>query len=323
MNILLSPYLLTTREAPAMAALLLGERVVTLRPAPQRYAGASDLRDAARTSPSFLGLMESWRWSMPLWTGGVVVPAWTGADPAAAVAMAAAEIEDDEQLAPLHAFMHAGLFERPDEFLERIARDILKGGPDPGLTIPVHAGLDAFAASRGLVVARASASSLAQRAEEQLMEPLSRVVVPVLTQASAEALIAAREILGPRLASLRTAMLQGGGALADAAGSYARAFDGALASIRSATPDDDVRVTHGAASLSLVRMPRGAVVHSSLTAAGGRRPRPVPLATDRARAIGAASSRPGAEAAALAPPARREASEVLALVVRVLGRASP
>lgn len=305
MNFLLSPYLLTTREAPAMAALLLGERIVTLRPAPKRHADAGDLRHAARTSPSYLGLMESWRWSMPLWTQGLIAPQWAGADPADSVARAAAEIEADDDLAPLRGFMHTDLFDRPGELLERIARDILKGGPDPGLTIPMHAGLDTFGADHGLVVARASASSLAQRAEERLMEPLTRVVVPILTQASAEAILAARALLGPRLCALRGAMLEGGGALADAAGSYARDFEASLAAIREATPRDEVRVTHGAASLTLVRLPRAAVARSSLEAAGARMPRaPVSVAP----------------APAGSAPARREASDVLSLVVRVLGR---
>ena len=55
-----------------MAALVLADRVVTLVPQPAAGVSRADVRAAVRNSPRYLRLMESWRWSSPLWNCGLI-----------------------------------------------------------------------------------------------------------------------------------------------------------------------------------------------------------------------------------------------------------
>ncbi|QKK09619.1 MAG: hypothetical protein HND58_16560 [Planctomycetota bacterium] len=66
----ISPYHLTTREPPAMAALLLAERSVTFMPSPR--GTREEIEQAAAESPEYVRFMETWAWSMPLWKDGLL-----------------------------------------------------------------------------------------------------------------------------------------------------------------------------------------------------------------------------------------------------------
>jgi hypothetical protein len=44
-----------------------------------------------------------------------------------------------------------------------VAADLLKGGPDPAITVPLAAGIDQFAMRHGAAVARSSPFSIARR----------------------------------------------------------------------------------------------------------------------------------------------------------------
>lgn len=72
MNVVVSPYHLTTREAPAMASLLLAERVVTLLPASLESDSVHAAKRAAERSPWYTRFMETWGWTAPLWDEGVI-----------------------------------------------------------------------------------------------------------------------------------------------------------------------------------------------------------------------------------------------------------
>lgn len=278
MIIALSPYHLTSREVPAFAALPLGERVVTLLPGPAA-PGAREAQLAAHRSPAFLRFTQTWSWSLPLWEEGVLSADLEGDSPAADMLDVVRRIAEDEALAPLRPLMRDELFESEDAFLHALSADVLKGGPDPAVLLPLCAGLDRFATRHGLFVARSLPVSVAQRAEAALARPVASVAVPALVQASADRLLLARDLLEPALAPLREALDDAaraarshaasqsmGQALQRAAADYHHAFESSLRDLLDDSALDDVRAIPGTVVLSLSILPFDAVLRSSLTA---------------------------------------------------------
>lgn len=269
----LSPYHLTTREPAAMVALLLAERVVTMVPTPFEGAERSHVEHAVARSPRYLALMESWRWSVPLWNAGVITGEIDGEDAGVEVRAACARLRDDDRFAPLRLLMREGVFDDERSYLDAVARDLLRAGPDPSITIPVAAAMDRFAAQHGMVVMRSLPMSVAQRAEQHLTERLFAFAMPILLQASAGRILEAREALGDSMGRLglaiRAASVGEGSTLdvADAARDAAHAFEPVRADLsRPCEDEDDLHVIVGTASVTAVSMPVDAVLESSLAA---------------------------------------------------------
>lgn len=233
-----------------MAALVLGEQVVTLLPVPHTGLAREDVALAMRQSPSYSRLLDSWRWSIPLWLESVVVSLHDGADAMDQVRAASRRVAVEDGWAALKPFMHHKIFEGgpPIEFLDRLSADLLKGGPDPGFSLPVASGLDAFALSCGLIPARAGASvtsasasglggggggfgvpagatvrtaSTAQRAERRLGQTVFSLAIPIFTQAGAKTLLHLRSALAGELGALRRAMQNAADAQAGVGGEAA------------------------------------------------------------------------------------------------------
>lgn len=318
MRIALSPYHLTTREPPAMAALLLADQVVTLLPAPFEAGDSAGAQRAARRSPRYSELMKTWSWSVALWRRGVLVSQLEGDDATEDMREMARRITSDERFLALRPLMKGKLFDSEHDYLDTIGADLLKGGPDPGITVPLAAGLDRFAARHRIFVARAAPTSVAQKAESKLARNVFAIALPVLLQASAERLLFAREILEVELAGLRRAidgvarasgeeMQDASESLMEAVGAYAQAFDQEMAQLTE--PDDeDVRVIVGPAVVTGVAMPSDAVLRSSLDAVM------VMARRRRAPSVGETASLPvRAEEGDHAP--------VVSLIVRAMGAA--
>jgi hypothetical protein len=284
-----SPYHLTTREPPAMAALLLAERAITFMPSPRGTREA--IEQAVAESPEYARFMETWAWSMPLWEHGVLASALDDGDDALGdLHTAWRMLAEDERYAALRPLARSGLFEDQREFLDAISRDLVRGGPDPGVSLPLAAGIDRFAARRGLVVMRSAPTSVAQRAERHLGERVFAVAMPLVLQASAERLIEIRSILAEALEPLADAV----GGVADvvaqgddvrddpslveavehAAREYAFAFERDRGVI-TAGRRDELHVIERMTSISAVSLPVDAVLRSGVSAmrsvAGGRR----------------------------------------------------
>lgn len=271
MIVAVSPYHLTSREPPAMASLLLAGRVVTFVPGPAE-ATLDAVAGAAARQPLFHSFMESWRWTIPLWREGVIVSGLEGEDAGEDIRAARRAMQEGEgDLAPLRALAGEDPFEGDERHLAVIARDVLRGGPDPGVSVPVAAGLDAFACRHGLVVARADPSSVAQRCEREMGRGHYAVALPVLLQASAARLLMAREVLSDSLAVLRGAL--GGGfetpePVRAAAQRYGADFERARPFLLAPEEDDELpRVVEGAVTLSAMELPLDAVLRSSAAAA--------------------------------------------------------
>ena len=275
----ISPYHLTTREPAAMAALQLAEHAVTMLPTPFSPGLGVSRRDVGRAvhaAPEYLAFMESWSWAEPLFAEGVVGSVYAGEDAAADVRRACDRIDDDDRYGPLRPLMRRALFEDEAAYLRTIARDVLKAGPDPGVSIPVAAGLDAFAQRHGLVPIRPEASSLAQRAERRLATDLFALSLPVLLQASAERVLLARALLADEAHELGLALLEAidAGGPVDAARAAADRFASAFDRERDhllAPPGrdelDEVRTVPGTVTLRAVSSPADAVLRSSAEAA--------------------------------------------------------
>lgn len=227
MNLVVSPYHLTSRELPALAALLLAERVFTLVPAPASPFDEVSVQSAAM-SPHYRRFMESWRWCEELWREGVLNASFAGSAPVGDVMESCAIIDRHERYADLRMLMRPTLFDSEHEYLTAISIDLLRAGPDPGISIPIAAGLDRFAARHRLIVARPEPASLVQRLEARAAERKLAIAIPVLSQADAETLLMAREELETELGELRVAIaraLSGDASLLMAsAEAYTRAF---------------------------------------------------------------------------------------------------
>lgn len=320
MRIIISPYHLTTREVPAMASLLLADQAVTMVPAPLTEFGPADLHRAVERSPRFLRFMESWAWTLPLWRAGVVASAVDGGDATPDVHHAWSLIDTDDDLAPLRPLMRRTLFDDDREYLDALAGDLLKGGPDPGICVPMAAGLDRFAVRHGFIVARAESVSVAQKAEARLGRAVFAFAVPVFIRGGAERILRARQTLAGPLDQLRKAIGSAAGAsveltdgpldkrrtdaLQTAAGTYADAFDRQREELSS--PDDEERAVVSFVSVSAVLLPGDAVLRSSLSAV---------------RALGIPIARRAVEATTLpvlSDPLR--VGRFVSLVIRPMGR---
>lgn len=320
MHVALSPYHLTTREPPAMAALLLADQVVTLLPAPFESPDSRSAKQAARRSPYYSEFMKSWAWSVPLWSAGLIVSQLAGDDAARDMREMAQRITSDERFLPLRALMKHQLFDSEHDYLDAIGADLLKGGPDPGITVPLAAGLDRFAARHQIFVARAAPTSVAQKAESRLARNVFAIAVPVLLQASADRLLFARDLLETELIALRRAitsiahanaeeMQDASDSLMHAVAAYAQAFDREEAQL-TAPDDDEVRVITGPAVVTAVAMPSDAVLRSSLDAVSimARRKLPRTLAEKASLPI---------------PSSQGDHTPVVSLIVRAMGAPKP
>jgi hypothetical protein len=279
--IAVSPYHLTTREAPAVAALQLADSVVTLLPAPATGRSRADVHRAVKKCPRYLRMLDSWRWTMPLWHEGVIASAVDDNEVSEELPASYERIGEEEAYAALRPLMKHVVGANPDHFLDLLSGDILKGGPDPALNIPVSAAIDGFASRHGIAVARAAATSLAQRAEVKLGRRAFAVAVPVLMHASARLILLAREQLADELRELRCALgracreaAEGDsigeatqGALTRAAKRYSVAFEELRQSVEGRDDDEGMRIATGYVSIAGMVLPADVAIRSGLAAA--------------------------------------------------------
>ncbi len=257
MDAVISPYHLTTREAPALVALLLCDRAVTLLPVP-RSGLRGDAESLAHIAPRYARVVDSWRWTIPLWNEGVLESGNNGHEPGDDVRAVHHEVFENPAWAALRPVIESALADEPADSIEALAHDLLRGGPNPALCIPVAAGLDRFASRHGLFVARSTATSLSQKFEEDSGRVLGGITIPVILQGRGERLVDARRALEPELADLRVAfaaMAAGAGRerLREAGAAYRSAFEHHRDAFVE-PEDDEIRVIVGEASVRLIEM---------------------------------------------------------------------
>lgn len=283
LDVVVSPYHLTGREAPAVAALLLASRAVTFLPAPLAGVEKDEFHRAVSISPRYLKFMDSLRWTMPLWETGVIASAHEGHDAGREVRHVCDVLVADDRYATLRSLTRHDLFEDEKRYLDAVSHDLLRGGPDPGISLPVAGGIDRFGARHALAVCRSAATSIAQRAEDRLAKRLFAIAIPSVLQGDAGRIDVIREELAEPLDELRAAIGEAireayrsepGEALdreiiADvefASRAYSTAFEERRAEFTADARDDDVRLVLGTITLTLAMLPVDAVLRSGLTA---------------------------------------------------------
>ena len=268
-----------------MAALVLADRVVTLVPQPAAGVSRADVRAAVRNSPRYLRLMESWRWSSPLWNCGLISSGVDDEECSGELAGVYESIASEDALADLRVLTRGAeqrAAEDADKALDHIAADVLRGGPDPGINIPIAAALDRFASRHGMCVVRAGANSIAQRAETRMGIKVFSIAIPVLARAGGGRVQLLRNDLEEELGTLRAAIAgafdsaEGGtnapahaeriGAVSEGADRYSAAYQ--RWAVTGARGDDEnaERVTSGYVSVTGMLMPPDAVLRSSRAA---------------------------------------------------------
>jgi hypothetical protein len=280
-----------------MAALQLGDFVLTCLPVPPRGETRAALGEAVAHSPRYRRVLEAWARLAPLWSSSLLGSLAQGSnasdDPWPCVVDAARRLETEPSWSSLRGFARAEAFVPSDETLDALCADLLKGGPDPGLAIPVTSGLDAFAGRHGLMAVRSigsgrggagrvgavpgTSASLAQQAEARLGRAVLSVGVPILLQASARTIQRTRELLdGPRqtLAGTLAGTPSGsedrraGSAVRAAAADYTRAFRERVGPLLGRDDDERTRVVEGFVSLQLREVPLDAVMLAAVMAMG-------------------------------------------------------
>lgn len=261
-------------------------------PVPFHGASRHDVEDACRRIPRYADFLESWAWSVPLWNAGVIASAIDDDDAIDDVRDALELICSDNEYASIADLIDPDVFHDERTYLAAVTLDIIRGGPDPGINIPITAGLDRFAARRELIAARAHPASVVQKAEAQLATPLGRTAVPVLIQAAAETIVEARGTLAGELARFRSAIdsliwtgshdsassqSHAADELKNAAATYSHAFSRYFDSL---APDADaLQVRAATLSLSIMSLPVSASLAASLAAITAVTARDVATAT--------------------------------------------
>ncbi len=207
LDLVLSPYDVSARSAAAVGACLLGDRVLTLMPGP-----GSDLpRDpgslARHGSPAFERLTEAWAWSGPLWRAGVIGAGMNGQAVAEALRHARAGIERDPTMAALASLMNrTDPGEQDAKRFEAICRDLVTGGINPSVTVPMASALESFAAEHALTLVRGAPRSVVGRLEKANERVVFRLSVLAVVEADASDLVRLRAALAESAAPFRASL---------------------------------------------------------------------------------------------------------------------
>ncbi|MCU0689046.1 MAG: hypothetical protein MUE97_04820 [Phycisphaerales bacterium] len=309
MQAVVSPYHLTSRESAAMAALLLAESVVTLLPTPpvkgeagEPNAAGGETREAVAAAlaacPRYGRVLRSWLELGPLFEAGVVRTLANRQDAMDDIRRAAERIDRQRELEALRSFVHDETLGGSMDALDALCADLLKGGPDPGIALPIVAGLDALALRHGLVSVRAGGGgsgggggggSLTQQVESRLGRTVASFGVPIIAAGSGRTIMNLREGMSRELARLRGAMddAWGSGANGAALGASVRSAAAEVTkAFRQQAPsvvrrDDDLgrRVTEVFVSIQLRVLPADAAYRAAILAMGRAMPTPLPIET--------------------------------------------
>lgn len=213
MLLVLSPYELAARTLSASAALVLasgGQGVVTFLPGPFGERSPERAREAAERSPRFARLVESLRWTGPLWRSGILRTVEGSGSPFEEARRICHETSADSSRGPLGSFFDPAILEDEERFIEAASRDLLRGGADPGLCLALEGGLESFAANCGACFIRSrngAGNGLAGQPGGGVGsgEGRSRASLPLPTGADGEDLLLWRHTLASELTEFRKA----------------------------------------------------------------------------------------------------------------------
>lgn len=208
MRLLLSPYEIDASSLAAAAAVLLGDDeggVLTVQPSPFEGATADAARVLAMRAPSFGRLLETWRWTGPLWRGGLLRAAGTGRALAEMVLQSRAEMIADPMLASARGVLLTDAIDDEAAFIEALSRDLIRGGSDPAISLPLVAVAERLAADSEASLVCGDAAGLIWKARVGSGVAFS-FAMPVPAGASGREILAWRESLASPLAALRVSL---------------------------------------------------------------------------------------------------------------------
>lgn len=209
MRLVLSPYDLSTRSPAAFMAILLASDdlgATTLLPRPFTESSPKAVREAAEVSPRYHRLIEHWRWSGPLWTAGVLRAGDEQGTPLDEARALCARIDADAELAPLRRMVSADVLRDEAAYLDAVSRDLLRGGGDPAVSVPVEAGIALHAARRSAVLVRTPSAAAAKRPSAAADRQRLRWSLCVPTRGEGAELLLLRDAMSPLLVALRGAI---------------------------------------------------------------------------------------------------------------------
>ncbi|MBL8747330.1 MAG: hypothetical protein JNK58_13375 [Phycisphaerae bacterium] len=208
MRVLLSPYEIGSASPAAAAAMLLARDdagVLAVQPSPFESGGGERARELSMEAPSFGRLIEAQRWAGPLWRGGLIRAAETGRALAEMIETSRAELRADPSLSPVRNVIANREPENEASFIESLSRDLLRGGSDPAVSLPLVSVTERLAA-------RAEAALVCGEAAGMIWKP--RVgsgaglsfSIPVPIGANGAALLEWRDALAKPLSVLRESL---------------------------------------------------------------------------------------------------------------------
>lgn len=208
MRVTISPYDLTHRAPGALAALLIADAAATIIPIARAWT-ADDPDAAVEESPALGRMLETWRWATPLWTAGILGPTDAAGHSGVALVAEAAEAIGDAAAHPVLARIapKQNIADR-SRLAENLCLDIVRGGRNPALSVPVAAALERFAADAGWPIVLCPTGSVVGGIEHRLATPIAGVDIPAPIAASGEALLLLRERMAPELEALRAALAE-------------------------------------------------------------------------------------------------------------------
>ena len=205
LTLVISPYDLSARSSAAVASLFLAERVLTLLPAPEGAGAGTPGAVTRRGSSAYQRLMESWDWTGPLWKEGVLAAGLDGSEVARSVRETRGMVERDPSMGPLLALMRASEDEPLAEF-DALCRDLVLGGVNPSVSVPLTSAVEWFAARSETALARPAAKSLASRFERSAQRVVFRLNCVCVVEADAGDLVQLRQGLSVTLGAFRGAL---------------------------------------------------------------------------------------------------------------------
>jgi len=281
MHLTISPYDLTHRAPGAVGALLVGEGAATI----VRIGGAwqdGDPEDGAEESPALSRVLDAWRWTMPLWSAGILGP--TDAAGRSGIALVADALDamelsrDHPILARLAA--RARTSDR-SRLAENLCIDILRGGRDPSVSVPIASALERFSAETGWPLVICPTGSVVGGIELRMARPFAGMDCPTPIGAPGDAIVHLRQRLAPELDAARGVLTEGfrlarsGASNADATDFERSAMIPAADSLRRACASiaGTVRAHSGAREWAMVRytiakLPPNAMARAAEIAAG-------------------------------------------------------
>lgn len=260
-----------------MAAAMLAHSIVTMMPVPAEGADQHVVEQMVHDVPRYHELIDAWRWCAPMWESGLIASVFNGNDPAQDVRAVVNDIHDKRELRGLAGLVDKAVYHDERSYIAALSLDLLRGGPDPSVCVPIACGLDRFACRHGFVSVRSEPVSLVQRTEARVAKKIAAAAIPVFLQADADTIAQTRVMLEPELEALRT-VLDHATENADlgvypqqhlraAASRYTDAFDEVERELAHEHSKDEARLVSGTVSINLVSFPYDTALAAGAAAA--------------------------------------------------------